>query len=340
MNDNLPPVVPDLPADQYHAMHGVGSSFLKEFMRSPAHAYAKYLDPDREPTDKKAFRIGRAWHCAIFEPHKFSAGYCVDHDVNKNTTRAKLLAVVLDNPAELARLVSIPDALKPTTKEGKVIWAEQEAAGMVPVSESDFAWIAVEAERMVGKDVLSAEKLADVQAAAAVARGWPISRVVFDQLAEHGAAEHSLFWAGHPSGVLLKIRPDYMIRPCPMFPHGLIIDGKSAKDAGSDAFGRAVWNYDYGLQAYLYTTVFQQVFRTQERPAFVWLAQEMEKPYAGRYYGAGADLINHYGPIVDGLIERVGQCQRSGIWPGYPETVEQLELPAYAQKRVDEAAAA
>jgi len=338
MNDNMPAIVPNLSADIYHSQPGVGSSFLKAFMRSPAHAYAQYLDPDRVPTDKKAFRIGRAWHCAVFEPAEFDARYCADHDVNKNTTKAKLLSVVLDNPAELTRMVSIPDALKPTTKEGKLLWAEQEAAGMIPVTESDFAWIAVEAERMGGKDSLSAEKLADVQQAAQIARSWPISRVLFDQLAEHGAAEHSMLWAGHPSGVFIKIRPDYMIRPCPMFPNGLIIDGKSAKDA-SAAFGRAVWNYDYGLQAYLYATVFQAVMKTAERPAFMWLAQEMERPFAGRYYGAKPSLIDHYGPIVEGLLDRVAQCQRTGKWPGYPETVEELELPTYAQKQIDEAAA-
>ena len=38
--------------DDYHAdRSGVGSSFLKEFMRSPLHAWAKYLDPEREVAD-------------------------------------------------------------------------------------------------------------------------------------------------------------------------------------------------------------------------------------------------------------------------------------------------
>ncbi len=332
-------------ADEYHAdRRGVGSSFLKEFMRSPLHAWAKYLDPEREPTDKAAFRIGRAWHCAVFEPEAFEARYVAGHGVHAATTRAKVLAELLaldadDAAFELARCSGVPDDLKATTKEGKKLYEDLAASGKRPIPESDLDWIVVELNRMHGKDVLAAKDIERVLKMAGVARAHPVSRVVFDQMAAHGAAEQSMFATDPISGVGLKIRPDYMLAPCAAFPHGLIIDGKSAADADVEGFGRAVWNYSYGLQASLYRRVYRLAMRTEQEPAFLWLAQEKEAPHAAAYYGAGEDLCAHWAPKIDALLKRVSQCQETGVWPGYPTTVATLALPAWAEKRMQEGAA-
>ncbi len=334
-----------LTADEYHAdRRGVGSSFLKEFMRSPLHAWSKYLDPEREPTDSRAFRIGRAWHCAVFEPGEFASRYVTGHDAHPATTRAKVLTelLALDATAaasELQRMVGLPDDLKATTKEGKALYADLEAQGRRPMPESDLDFLVTECARMHGKDVLAARDMERVQKMAAIARALPVSRVVFDQMAKHGAAEQSMFATDPISGVGLKIRPDYMLAPCPAFPHGLIIDGKSAADADEEGFGRAVWNYSYGLQASLYRRVYRLAMRTEQEPAFLWLAQEKEVPHAARYYGAGEDLCAHWAPKIDALLVRVRQCQETGVWPGYPTTVSTLALPAWAEKRMQDAAA-
>ena len=65
--------------EQYHAdTSAISASGLKLFMRSPAHYYAAYLDPnrvERQPTP--AMRLGTATHCAILEPTRFNAEYAV-----------------------------------------------------------------------------------------------------------------------------------------------------------------------------------------------------------------------------------------------------------------------
>lgn len=55
----------------------VSPSFLKEFRRSPAHAWAKYVDPDRVQQQSDAQRIGTMLHCAILEPERFASAYAV-----------------------------------------------------------------------------------------------------------------------------------------------------------------------------------------------------------------------------------------------------------------------
>lgn len=337
MNDNTPlGVVTTLSSEQHHADPAVGSSFLKVFQRSPLHAWAEYLDPDRERTDPKKFRIGRAWHAAVFEPDTFATRFAAGHDAHPATKRAQLLQEVLADELLLGKLVAVPDELKPTTKEGKAIYAEQEAAGMLPVARQDFDWIKLWQPRLSRRDVLPADTINDIWTMAKIAHALPISRVIF---AQDVVVETSMFARHHATGLRLKIRPDLAVMPCKAFPHGLIVDGKTTTDASVEGFGRAVWNLDYGLQAAHYTRVFQLAMGTVERPAFLWMAQEKERPFAAKYYAAGKDLIAHYDAKIEDLMPRVAECHRTGVWPGYGDGVETLAMPAWAQKRIDEAAA-
>jgi len=339
-NDSLMGIHPDIPNDEYHADAAVGSSGIKRFRVSPLHYWAAYLDPERESSDKKHFRIGRAWHCAVFEPAAFADRYAENHDVHPATKRAVLLAECLQDGDKFAAMRGIPDDIKLTTKEGKALAADIEAAGGTPVQQSDLDFITEWMPKLSGRDILSADSIGDVQRMAGIARGLPISRVVFDRMAEHGAAETSIFTVDLDTGVRLKIRPDYMLRPCPMFPNGLIIDGKTTTDASASGFARQVWNLDYGLQAAFYTGVYQKVFRTAGRPAFLWLAQEKVAPFAAAYYSAGADLVAYWDKRIAETLPAIARCQVSGEWPGYPEIVTELALPIWAEKQVQEGVAA
>lgn len=339
MNDNaLMGIFPDIPNETYHSDAAIGSSGIKRFLVSPLHYWAAYLDPKRESSDKKHFRIGRAWHCAVFEPQAFGDRFATNHDVHSATTKAKLLAECLAAGDRFTAMRGIPDDIKLSTKEGKALAAEIEAAGGVPVQQSDLDFITEWMPKLSGRDVLSADSIADVHKMAAIARALPISRVVFEQLAQHGMAEVSIYTADPVTGMRLKIRPDYMLKPCAMFPNGLIIDGKSTTDASKEGFARQVWNLDYGLQAAFYTSVYQQVFRTADRPAFLWLAQEKETPHAAAYYSAGADLITHWDKRIAQTLPAIARCQETNTWPGFPETVTELALPTWAQKQIEEAA--
>lgn len=330
---------PDLPVEDYHRdSSAVGSSFLKAFRRSPLHAWAQYLDPQREPRDSKHFRIGRAWHCAVFEPDAFTARYAAGHDAHPSTKRAQLLQQLLTGEVQPSDLRVLPEGLSTTSKEGKALVAEIEAGGQKPVTEEDFAFVCEWQPKLQGRDVLSADTLNAVQRMAVIARDLPISRVVFNTDRHAGQAETSIYAEHAASGVMLKIRPDYLLLPCASFPSGLVIDGKSTTDAAEAGFGRQCWNLDYGLQAALYTSVVQQALRTKDRPAFLWLAQEKEAPFAARYYSAGESLLAHYDQLLAEMLPRVRVCMETGTWPGYPTSVAPLAMPAWAEKLMGDAA--
>lgn len=63
--------------EDYHANTShVSKSGLDLIARSPLHYWAKYLDPNRQPEERKQhFIIGSAVHAAILEPHLFERSY-------------------------------------------------------------------------------------------------------------------------------------------------------------------------------------------------------------------------------------------------------------------------
>jgi len=76
---------------EYHAKNMVGKSGLDLIARSPAHYWAKYINPDRiwKP-DTPSQVFGTLVHTAILEPEKIASTYAVvPADMNKHTNAWK-----------------------------------------------------------------------------------------------------------------------------------------------------------------------------------------------------------------------------------------------------------
>jgi hypothetical protein len=334
-------IVQDMPNGEYHAHPAIGSSGLKLLKRSPLHYWSAYLDPDRERREATPAMIrGTAWHAAIFEPEKFAAEFAAKPDIGPTSTLAKLLGFLLDDPESFdATHVCIPDGIGKTTKEGKALLADLASEGKVGVEAENWEWLQENRANLVGRTLLPADTLSDVQCMADAARAHPAVRVMFSQ--PH-CCEASLFWTDMATGVACKIRPDFHIEPgkSDLFQNGLIVDGKSLEDASPEGFGRAAWNWEMHFQAAFYTDGFMAAYGTSSPPAFMWLAQEVEHPYANRVYTCGPDLIEYGRKEYRRLLALLAKCQQSGQWPGYPTTVQTLELPVWAAKVVTEAVSA
>jgi hypothetical protein len=282
--------------------------------------------------------MGTAWHTGIWEPHLFDSSYgSMPEGFSGITTVGKLLATALEDlPAFEARHVAIPDGLSKVSKAGKELLAELEAQGKTGVEESKLAQVLEAASQLYGKTLLSADDLASVRAMSEAARAHPVTRAIFSL--PGGVAEQSIFVIDPETSAPIKIRPDYMVPPCEMFPHGLIVDGKSNDDSSPDEFARSAWNGEMYFQAALYSDAFQLHFGTAKPPVFAWMAQERDAPYATAYYSAPPDFVEYGRRRYRPLLARFAQCLSTGHWPGYQQAVQELDLPAWAAKAIEQAA--
>lgn len=67
-----------LTTETYHADNTrISNSAISALLQSPAHYYARFLAPDRQPFDTNAFKLGRALHVALSEPETFFDRYII-----------------------------------------------------------------------------------------------------------------------------------------------------------------------------------------------------------------------------------------------------------------------
>jgi len=80
--------------NEYHSSPGISKSGVCELLKSPAHYYSRYLDPERvRSQETEAMKIGSAAHKIILEPDSFFVEFDVLPDavaaLNKNTKEYK-----------------------------------------------------------------------------------------------------------------------------------------------------------------------------------------------------------------------------------------------------------
>lgn len=166
--------MPALTNAEYHALTGVISkSHLDEIHRSPAHYWARYLDPDRVPEPPtEAMQLGTALHTAVLEPEQWDLTCVVTpEDAPKR-------------PTSVQRNAAKPS---PATFEAVEFWDAFDAAA-------------------AGKIILKAEDAERVKAMAAAVRQHPAAAFL---LGQDGKAEQSYCWTDAATGLECKCRPDY-----------------------------------------------------------------------------------------------------------------------------------
>jgi hypothetical protein len=180
-------------------------------------------------------------------------------------------------------------------------------------------WEAFQAETatIVGALLATAEQDAQARAMRAAVMAQPFARA----LLADGAAEVSLTW--DRAGLACKARPDWLCEG-----HAVIVDLKTALDAGPSAFAKACGQWKYHLQAAWYQDA--AIACDLGERAFVFLAVEPAPPYAVGLYQLDEEALRVGRLRYQRALETYQACRTAGHWPGYDTEINTLSLPKWA----------
>lgn len=178
------------------------------------------------------------------------------------------------------------------------------------------------AEENAGRIVLTPDEFKAVLAI----RDRVHTHPVVSGLLTGGKAEQSFFAIDPETGELVKCRPDYLQE------NGFaMIDVKSTKDAGPEAFGKDGGNYKYDISVPWYFDVLDYLYGEVPQH-FIFLAIEKEPPYAmGLYYAKPKD-IERARESARRNFARIINAKRTNHWPDYAEEVLPLDLPGWVKR--------
>lgn len=96
----------------YHAHPAISKSHLDKVAKSPAHYWAHYLDPLRQPQEPtQAMILGTALHTAVLEPHLWQEQFAVPPQAfDRRTKVGKELAAAFEAEAQGKTVLSPDDA--------------------------------------------------------------------------------------------------------------------------------------------------------------------------------------------------------------------------------------
>lgn len=174
-------------------------------------------------------------------------------------------------------------------------------------------------ESNADKTPLSAEDMTTIERMVASVRAHPLA----SKMIRDGIPEVTLRWRDESTGLECRARADYYVRSRKM-----VVDVKTSRDASFTEFRRSVVNYRYHVQDALYRAAFGAVGEPIQH--FVFVVIEKTPPYAVAVYTLDSDGIQRGYAHASQDIATLAECLRNDAYPGYPVTIQTLDLPPWA----------
>ena len=267
--------------EQYHSNEAISHSKLELFRRRPISYYRRFIAKTvARPEPTEAFRLGSAAHCAVLEPATFWDRYALR-----------------------------PEGIDRRTKDGKIAFAEFEAAN-------------------VGKTVIDQGEAGSVREMAVAVQNHPLAAQLL------GAGSPELSWRVAPAGgMALQCRTDWFNRAGCELSGGrpYIADLKTVESLDADAFRnfeRACFNFGYHRQAGFYLPLITEIIGSPVFD-FFFVAVEKCEPYGVAVYrlSDAATARGHDETITD--LIRLQSCIKSEQWPNLPNDLREIGLPKW-----------
>lgn len=139
-----------------------------------------------------------------------------------------------------------------------------------------------------------------------------------------GKPEQSVYW--EESGVKLRCRPDWLTSD-----RSLILDYKTTDSAAPDTFNRQIPRMGYDFQASFYQRGLAAI--GHQGAQFVFLAQEIEPPYACTLHGIANSMKEIADADVEESIAIWRECMATNKWPSYPNAIHWAEATTWQMQQ-------
>lgn len=199
----------------------------------------------------------------------------------------------------------LPEGHRGNTNAGKAEIADAELAGKIPVKHADMIHIRGMREALGRHSYALA---------------------AFEQ---EGRRESSLFWVDAKTGIWCRMRPDFLPAKGRIF-----ADYKSSRSVTDEAIRRANGEYGYHMQASWYEDGIHALGLHPE-PIMLLVFQETRPPYLIRTMTmdtAAAQVAEEDNELARRIF---AGCLRTGVWPGYPEEIEETGIPAWEAAKAE-----
>lgn len=143
------------------------------------------------------------------------------------------------------------------------------------------------------------------------------------KLLTDGNAEESIFWEDAETGILCKIRPDF-IRD-----GHIVIDPKSTQDASEVEFKKDIGNRLYHVSAAMYLDGCTAFFGT-EFDKFIFIACEKEGICAVDTFNLNQESIEEGRFLYKNALKKLKACRESGHYQAYDDSkINPIGLNSY-----------
>lgn len=207
-------------------------------------------------------------------------------------------AAILEKSEFDNRFVIIPEGIDRRTKDGKALWADIEASGKSAIKQSEWEI----AQKMAG------------------------NLLVHPFLKENDPVRARKEFPILGDGV--RCKPDLL------FVYGtcaVCVDLKTCADGSARGFERAAYNFAFHIQAAWYSDMVTTLYGVPCE--FYFACVEKTAPHLPVVYRASDAMIASGRVAYTAQYGVIKECMKTGVWPGYGDEVEILDLPEWAYEQ-------
>lgn len=149
-----------------------------------------------------------------------------------------------------------------------------------------------------------------------------------------GPVEASGIVTDTETGVRLKIRPDKLLSGI-----GINVNLKTSQNAEREAWQGDLYRYRYFMDFAFYDRALSELFGvTRESFRHLALVIDTTGPEEDRVavYEIDPGAMDAGAQLVEKYLYEIATCYERGEWPGHPDDIHSISLPAWAWGKVDE----